>query len=428
MQSLTGSGQGFDASKYYRMKIVPGVYRIFSCGIAAAAILMPAHETCAQVNDTHFIRSFLDSPPDALTTTDTVSFIFIGDVMLHKAQLDNAHSRYVSMFGSEPPDSHHAYDFSPYLEDIRGMVSEADIAVANMEFTLAGPPFTGYPSFSAPDSYAEYMADCGIDIFLTANNHIFDKGKAGIERTMEVCRKLETERHIMVTGCREDGNSWPRKFLLKRVGSLTTAFLNFTYGTNAPVSGDYSVNMLRKEDVRQALDEARQAGADLIVVLPHWGDEYKTRHSAAQEEMAEWIAMHGADIIIGTHPHVIQDCDTIRVGTESGVKDVPVVYSLGNIVSNMSAPGTQAGLLLKMTAVKHLGGGTEILPLEFRYTWCSLPGRLTDSHKTIFIRDGLHRRKEWLNPRDHTKMTDTYYRIKRETGISDEKDNKTGSD
>ena len=118
----------------------------------------------------------------------------------------------------------------------------------------------------------------------------------------------------------------------------------------------------------------------------------------------------------------------IRVRTESGEKEVPVVYSLGNIISNMSATGTQAGLLLKMTAVKHPGGGTEILPLEFRYTWCSLPGRLTDSHKTIFIEDGLHRRKEWQNPYDHTKMKDTYCRIKRETGISDEKDNKTGSD
>ena len=84
--------------------------------------------------------------------------------MMHANQIQNAHRS-----GLE-------YDFSSYFHLLEEEIAQADIAIANMEFTLAGEPHTGYPCFSAPDSYASYLADCGFDIFLTANNHIFDKG------------------------------------------------------------------------------------------------------------------------------------------------------------------------------------------------------------------------------------------------------------
>ena len=142
----------------------------------------------------------LRKTPPAPLPADTAVLVFIGDVMLHSAQIENAHGRYRDKGGNGSPDMHEAYDFQPYLSGIRHVLEEADIAVANMEFTLAGHPFTGYPAFSAPDSYAEYMASCGIDIFLTANNHIFDKGQRGLRRTMERYRGLEKSHGIKTAG------------------------------------------------------------------------------------------------------------------------------------------------------------------------------------------------------------------------------------
>ena len=93
---------------------------------------------------------------------DSVTLRFIGDVMLHKGQIDR--------------------DFTPFLKGISEDLAEADVAFANMEFSLGGSPYTGYPAFSSPDSYAEYVVGCGVDVLLTANNHILDRGRKGLER------------------------------------------------------------------------------------------------------------------------------------------------------------------------------------------------------------------------------------------------------
>ena len=123
-----------------------------------------------------------------------------------------------------------------------------------------------------------------------------------------------------------------------------------------------------------------------------------------------------ADIIIGSHPHVVQDCDTI---VTAGGRKVPVIYSLGNIISNMSAPDTQLGLMLTVRVAIHPDGATEILRPEYRFTWCSLPGRLTDSHKTVFVRDYIGRQDAWQSSYEWLKMKRTYFRVRRETGIED---------
>ena len=138
-----------------------------------------------------------------------------------------------------------------------------------------------------------------------------------------------------------------------------------------------------------------------------------------ERKMQAWLAENGADIIIGTHPHVVQDCDTLHVMTAAGPKDVPVIYSLGNIISNMSAPDTQIGLMLTINAVKTPDGEMQLLTPETTFTWCSLPGRLSDSHRTVPVKEFLDRKDEWISSYDWTKMKTTYLRVKEVTGIRD---------
>jgi poly-gamma-glutamate synthesis protein (capsule biosynthesis protein) len=150
--------------------------------------------------------------------------------------------------------------------------------------------------------------------------------------------------------------------------------------------------------------------ADFTRVLPHWGTEYELTHSKQQEDAARWLAENGADMIIGAHLQVVQDCQTID--------SVPVVYSLGNAVSNMSAPDTQIELMADIRIVRRPNGDIEVLPVDFTWLWCSRPGGYCDSYCVLPVEEFLNRKDEWKGQWDYDKMVTTYERVRKITGIN----------
>ena len=336
---------------------------------------------------------------EPLFASDTLTILVAGDMMMHANQIQNAHR------GGQD------YDFSSYFHLIQEDIEKADIAIANMEFTLAGEPHTGYPCFSAPDSYAKYLADCGFDIFLTANNHIFDKGGKGAERTLDIYRNMKDIRFTGLASGEEEREETNPLFVLKK--GIRTALINFTYGTNMG-SGTHwpKVNYMANRDfLREAFAKAYNEDADLTIALPHWGDEYVLKHNETQEEMAVWLSENGADFIIGSHPHVIQDAQ--MTGSAN------VAYSLGNAVSNMSARNTQLGLLAKISVVRLHNGDLKFLPIDFTYIWCSRPGGYNESYTVIPVKKFIGKKDRWLGSYDYDKMIDTYRHVKEKTGIKD---------
>lgn len=361
------------------------------------------------VNDKALLQQAVNACP-ADRDYDTITVSFIGDVMLHQAQIDGAYR------------GNGTYDFSGYFSGITVDLDDADLAVANMEFTLAGEPYTGYPSFSAPDAYAEYMAECGVDIFLTANNHILDKGEKGLLRTLATCRRLEREFGIKMTGSAENADSSDANYpLLMNVDGLKIAIINFTYGTNAvPHKRWPGTNLTDRTEIGKALTKAENSGAGLTIALPHWGNEYETSHAPSQEELARWLAANGADLIVGSHPHVVQDTDMLEVTDAGGnPRKVPVIYSLGNAISNMSAANTQIGLLLNVHVARDCWGSVSDIIPEYVFLWSSLPGRLKDRHCTVKVKDYIGKEKYWRQPYEYRKMVNTYLNIKALTGIED---------
>lgn len=337
---------------------------------------------------------------------DTLTICIFGDMMMHANQISNAHK------------GGNSYDFTTYFSHLEDRISKADIAVANMEFTLAGEPYTGYPCFSAPDTFASYLADIGFDIFLAANNHIFDKGAHGTQRTLEIYRKMEKERGIRFTGLAGSEEEYQRvnPLTIIRKG-IRTSFINLTYGTNlgSGLTWPKTFRLNPAASVIETLSKAEEQDADLTIVLPHWGTEYNLTHSEAQEKAAAMLAEHGADIIVGAHPHVVQDCQTLKVNDNERM--VPVAYSLGNAVSNMSAPDTQIGLMATIKIVRENNGDIRTLPLEFTYLWCSRPGGYCSSYTVIPVEEFIGTRAQWLGSWEYDKMIATYERVRSKTGI-----------
>lgn len=319
---------------------------------------------------------------------DTLSVFVIGDVMSHTPQLH--------------------YDCNTFFQHIRGPLENADIAIANIEFPLGGEPYTGYPRFSGPDRYADYMASIGTDIFLTANNHILDQGKRGLMRTLTRYRSMSDS--VRFTGAAENERERNALYpLIVDARGMRLALVNFTYDTNGIlVSGWPNTNYMDTTDVAAAIHRAKLQEADFIIAFPHWGEEYNIIHSPAQERWANWLVEQGVDLIVGGHPHSVQD--TTHIG------GVPVIYSLGNAVSNQSQPGTQLELAATLRFVRQ-GSRCHMLEPELRYMWCSRPGGLGDSYYTIFVDEWLGRRDEWSGKSDYDTMVSTMERIRAKSGV-----------
>lgn len=326
---------------------------------------------------------------------DTLTLFFIGDVMMHAPQFDRDHR--------------------VFFKNIATPMREADFTIANMELTLGGQPYSGYPAFSAPEYIAPYMADdCGTDVFLMANNHIFDKGAKGLQRTLDIYDELGEEYGLKWTGVarsQEELEATTPLMLFKK--GFKIAIINCTYGTNNdPHHGFPNVNYLDEEALHSAFERAKDQGADFILALPHWGLEYQLKHSKTQEKWANFFVKEGADAIIGSHPHVVQDT--------THIKGVPVIYSLGNAVSNMSATNTRLELAVTVRFVQDRTKGTKkMLEPELSFMWCTIHDTLTPSYATIFVKEWANRRNDWLTPYDFDNMLETYRRVKTATGIED---------
>lgn len=272
-----------------------------------------------------------EAEPD--TTPRPATLLFIGDVMQHMPQITAAW------------DSAKAtYDYSSYFKFLGPQIAAADVAVCNFEVTLGGKPYSGYPTFSAPDEYFEAVMHAGFDVFLTANNHCLDKGQKGLERTIAKMRDAEVA-HL---GTYEDSIDrvlrYPDVYL---VNNLRIVFLNYTYGTNGlKTRGGNVVNYIDRQVIRADLDKARELTPDYIICCVHWGVEYQTVPNEEQKSLAKWLIDNGVDHVIGGHPYVVQPFEVI---TTADTHKHLVAYSLGNFVSNQNKPNTTGGMVVGLT-------------------------------------------------------------------------------
>ncbi len=260
---------------------------------------------------------------------------FLGDIMIHQAQLDAAQT------------SDGSYDFASIFAKITPVLQEYDLVIANFETTLAGTPYSGYPRFSSPVALAQACQKAGIDLLLLSNNHILDKGEKGLLQTTGKLKALGIP-YIGVRSSLGKKNHYHFQKNGIRIGIL--GYTQFTNGNSySPL-----VSYAQKKAITQDIAKLKKENPDKIVVCIHWGKEYQDAPDLYQQEMGQFLLEQGADIIIGSHPHTIQPYDWDKL------QDNLVAYSLGNFVSNQRTFPRDGGLMLGVELIRNNLGQVKI--------------------------------------------------------------------
>ncbi len=295
---------------------------------------LPGHET------TTTTEAAVDSSASTTTTTEppiTITVAAVGDVLPHMAIVNSVEDEQTG-----------GYDFWPIFAPVATYLAAADYTVANLETRLAGPKlgYSGYPLFNSPDELAYALRISGIDLVATANNHSLDMGWAGIVGTLDRLDEVGL-KHVGTYRSMEEKAT---PFIVDIQG-IKVAFLNYTSYLNGLVppkdQADYAVNRLEVDAVAQDAMMARMWGADIVIALLHWGDEYEPQPSEAQLKISNELRSHGVDVILGSHPHVVQPISHVfDFSSSRGVNDRYIAYSLGNFLSaRQPYPGTDSGLI-----------------------------------------------------------------------------------
>ena len=264
--------------------------------------------------------------------TSLLRIVFCGDLMGHGGQIKAAQTK-------------KGYDYSPCFQFVEGYLKGADLAIANFELTLAGPPYKGYPQFSSPDQVLIDAKRAGFDLFTTVNNHCMDSGKKGFLRTLRVFDSLGVP-HLGTYRTKEERQE--NHPLIMDCKGYKLAFVTYTYGTNGlPVTEPLEANLIDTVAMGTDLATAKAMGAEYVVAMVHWGIEYQTKANNEQEELAKYLLEHGADIVIGGHPHVVQNATMDALPGNDRSPEI-VVYSMGNLVSNQRDINTDGGIMVEL--------------------------------------------------------------------------------
>ncbi|MBQ9581626.1 MAG: CapA family protein [Synergistaceae bacterium] len=283
----------------------------------------------------------------AAAHAESARLLFIGDIMAHDQQLKAAKTK------------NNNYNFKPQFRRVKPLF-ENEFLVGNLETVFAGAnkKYSGYPLFNTPDILIEDLKESlGIDFLTLANNHIFDKGEAGARRTAEVLENAEVPWTGLGLDIKDDSGEIIKSIpendaVLINYNDLKFAFINLTYGSNLKFAmQDVKLNIISHKNIEQAVNNAKALEPDIIIACFHWGNEYQFKPSTHQQDAANYALECGADLIIGTHPHVLQPVEIRDYDTSS---PKAIAWSLGNFVSFQRTLPRERSIILAVEFAKDL--------------------------------------------------------------------------
>ena len=259
-----------------------------------------------------------------------ITLVMVGDMLMHTPVNNTGKMEDGSM------------NFDHLFTYTRDMISEADIALVNQEVVLGGPQLgiSGYPRFNTYYEVGDALAEAGFDVVLHATNHAMDKGLEGLESCLDFWE--ENYPDMAVIGMYDSKEDRDEIYVYEQQG-IRIAILNYTYGTNGlplPEGMPYAINLMEKNLIAQDVTRAKEL-ADFVILCPHWGTEYVLEETVTQHRWAEFFLECGVDLVIGTHPHVIEPVEML---TDEEGNEMLVYYSLGNYVNSTGSQESNIGI------------------------------------------------------------------------------------
>lgn len=344
---------------------LPGIVVPDPASATTAGVVWPDATTERQVAE--------PEPP-----VERFTILAVGDLMVHTPQLTSARVA-------------DGYDFEPCFAPVASRITAADLAIGNLETTLAGADrgYTGYPMFNSPDSFADALVESGFDVLTTANNHTLDRGPAGLTRTLDILDELDAQ-HTGTARTAEEAE----RILMAEVNGAKVAILAYTYGMNgftAPSDKKWMVNVIDTTRMVADVKRARELEPDLVIVSIHNGVEYQRQPSESQKAVEMAMIEAGADVVLGSHPHVIQPMQTVEATREDGTPRTGfIIHSLGNFVSNQRERYRNTGLLLELGFEKDVRSGvTSLVSVEYVPVWVDDTDEAGKEHRVLPIGDVL---------------------------------------
>ena len=260
--------------------------------------------------------------------------LMVGDALIHSAIYEDA----LLSDGS--------YDFKPMLEYIKPISSKYDLAYYNQETILGGEDlgYSNYPRFNSPDEVGDAFIDAGFNLVSLATNHTMDKGEAGVLHSVHY---WSSQKDVVWDGQRSSQEERD-KVRIYECNGIKYAFFSYTTWTNGletPVGKEYLNNVYSNEKAKNDIEKVKDK-VDVIIVAMHWGVEYSTDVSQEQEMIANYLSSLGVNLIIGSHPHVVEPVEYINDGKTL------VIYSLGNFISDQVGIERLTGLMMEVTINK----------------------------------------------------------------------------
>ena len=273
------------------------------------------------------------------------------------------------------------YDFHPEFDYIKDALSNADYTMANMEGTVGKynkSPYSGYPQFNCPESILTALKDSGVDFLTLANNHMLDRFFDGLKNTVTWVEKAGFD-FVGAYRTKEERNT-PKVY---EVNGIKIGFVAYTHSTNSierlakgldPGATEYGVPYIQKADIAGDIQRVRDAGAEVVIAFPHWGEEYVREPGASQMKYAKKLAAAGADIILGSHSHMVQPMMSRSMTDASGrTRDAFVIFSLGNFLSDHVLQYTDCGIILEFTISENSDGTFSCGDIGYIPTYCWQP-------------------------------------------------------
>ncbi len=285
----------------------------------------------------------------------------VGDIMVTEDQL-----KYARKAG---------YSFDNQFELINNVLQNADYTIGNLETTVGkykNKAYSGYPLFNSPTQLLDTLKTGGFDMLTLANNHMLDRWFDGMKNTVNNVEKWGFD-HVGAYRTKEERNT-P---VIKEIGGIKIGFVAYTHTTNTQEkvcdedAVKYGVPYLYKANIASDIKKLREAGAEVVIAFPHWGDEYVRKPDDNQLKYAKKLAKAGADIIIGSHSHMVQPMGFQNVTLEDGTKKkVFIMFSMGNFISTHTTKYTDSGIILDFTINEQPDGTFTCDNVGYLPTYC----------------------------------------------------------